>query len=64
MKNVFDDLFVVIQLLSHVQLCVIPWTAEHRAPLSFTISWNLLTFMSIKRVMPKQQLSCGWRKNQ
>ena len=63
MKNVFDDLFIV-ELLSHVQLCVIQWAAEHQAPLSFTISWSLLKFISIKRVMPKQQLSCGWRKNQ
>ena len=35
--------FVVAQLLSHVQLFVIPWTAACQASLSFTISQNLLT---------------------
>ena len=40
------------QLLSHFWLYVIPWTAACQASLSFTISWNLLKFMSIELVMP------------
>ena len=42
---------VVVQLLSHVRLFVTPWTAAHQAPLSFTISWSLLRFMSIESAM-------------
>ena len=47
-----DGSFVVIvQLLSHVWLFAIPWTATHQAPLSFTIPRNLLKLMSIESVM-------------
>ena len=48
-----DSLFrpFVVQSLSRVQLFVTPWTAEHQAPLSFTISQSLLRFMSIEPVM-------------
>ena len=42
---------VVVQLLSHVQLFATPWTAVHKAPLSFTVSWSLLKLMSIELVM-------------
>ena len=42
---------VVIQSLSHVQLFATPWTAVKQAPLSSTISWSLLRFMSIESVM-------------
>ena len=35
---------------------VIPWTAACQAPLSSTISWNLLKFMSIESVMLTSQL--------
>ena len=41
-----------VQLLSHVQLCVIPWTAARQASLSVTNSWSLLKLMSIELVMP------------
>ena len=41
---------VVVQLVSGVQLFVIPWTAARQAPLSFTVSWSLLKFMSIESV--------------
>ena len=44
--------FFVIQLLSHVQLFATPWTIACQVPLSSTISWNLLKFMSIELVMP------------
>ena len=42
--------FVVVQLLSRVQLFVTPWTAAHQTPLSFTTSQHLLKFMSIESV--------------
>ena len=38
---------VVVQSLSPIQLFATPWTS-----LSFTISWSLLTLMSIKSVIP------------
>ena len=41
---------ICVQLSSHVQLFVIPWTIACQAPLSFTISWCLLRFMSIELV--------------
>ena len=40
----------MVQLLSHVQLFVIPWTAACQASLSLTISWSLLTFRSVESV--------------
>ena len=45
-----------VQLLSHVQLFVIPWTAAHQASLSITNSQSLLKLMSIKSVMPSNHL--------
>ena len=39
-------LLVVVQSLSHVWLFATPWTAARQAPMSFTISWSLLKFMS------------------
>ena len=47
---------VVVQLLSHVQLCVTPRTAACQASLSITSSWSLLKLMSIKLVMPSNHL--------
>ena len=44
-------LFVVIHLLSHVQLFMTPWTAAHQVSLSFTISRSLLKLMSIELLM-------------
>ena len=41
----------VVQLLSHVPLFATPWTAAHQTPLSFTISWSLLRFVSSESVM-------------
>ena len=38
--------FVVVQQLSDVQLLVTPWTVAHQPPLSYTLSWSLLKFMS------------------
>ena len=42
---------VIVQSLSSVGLFVTPWAAAHQAPLSSTISWSLLKFMSIESVM-------------
>ena len=42
---------VIVQSLSSVGLVVTPWAAAHQAPLSSTISWSLLKFMSIESVM-------------
>ena len=47
---------VVVQSLSRVWLFATPWTAEHQASLSFTISWSLLKFMFIESVMPSYHL--------
>ena len=47
---------VVVQSLSHVQLFVPPWTAAHRASLSFTVSPSLLKFMSLESVMLSNHL--------
>ena len=47
-----------VQSLSRVRLLVIPWTAAHQAPLSYTISCSLLKLMSIKSVMLSNPLCC------
>ena len=52
MSTVLTQLTPVVQLLSHVQLFVTPWTASCQASLSITISQTLLKFMSIESVMP------------
>ena len=45
-----------VQLLSHVQLFVIPWVTVCQASLSVTNSRNLLKLMSIESVMPSSHL--------
>ena len=52
----FSKINIVFQLQSHAQLFATPWTAAHRACLSFTISWSLLKFMSFESVMPSNRL--------
>ena len=47
---------VVVQSFSCVQLFATPWTGALQASLSLTISWSLLKFMSIKAVMPSNDL--------
>ena len=49
---VFNCKCVVVQLLSHVQLFLIPLAATLQASLSFTNSWSLLKLMSIESMMP------------
>ena len=41
----------VVHSLSRVQLFAIPRTAAPQSPLSFTISWDLLKFMSTELVI-------------
>ena len=48
--------FSSIQLLSHVQLFMTPWTAERQAPLSITNSRSLLKLIPIESVMPSNHL--------
>ena len=48
--------FSSVQLLSHIQLFVTPWTAACQASLSITNSWSLLRFVSIESVMPSNHL--------
>ena len=48
--------FSSVQLLSHVQFFVTPWTAARQASLSVTNSWSLPRFMSIDSVMPSNHL--------
>ena len=43
---------IVVQSLSCVQLSANLWAAALQTPLSFTISWSLLKFMSIELAMP------------
>ena len=45
----------IVELLSRVQPFVTPWTVACQDPLSFTISWSLLKFMSIESAMPLQR---------
>ena len=47
---------VVVQLLSCIWLFVTSWTAAYEVPLFFTISQNLLKFMSIQSVIPSNHL--------
>ena len=49
--HIFHPCLAAFQSLSDVQLFVNPWTAVHQIPLSFTVSWSLLRFISIELVM-------------
>ena len=55
-KELSLEFVVIVQLLSDVQLFMTPWTTAHQAPLSFTISQNMLRFMSIELVMLSNHL--------
>ena len=50
--SLFSTSSVVVQSLSGVQFFAAPWTAARQAPLSSTVSWNLLRFMPVESVMP------------
>ena len=49
--------YIVVQLLSRVQLFLTLWTAACQASLSFTLSWSLLKLISIESVMPSNHLT-------
>ena len=49
-------ILVVVQLISHVQLFMTPWTAAHQTSLSFATSKSLLKLMSIELVMSSNHL--------
>ena len=44
-------LVVVVQSINHFWLLATTWTATHQAPLSSTIFWSLLKFISTELVM-------------
>ena len=67
MKKIAYKILCIISslLFNHTYCCsftkscptlVTPWTAAHPASLSFTISWNLLTLLSIESRMPSNHL--------
>ena len=53
-------MFSSVQLLSHVQLFVTPWTAAHHASLSIINSQILLKLISIELVMPSNHPMPGF----
>ena len=54
--DTYNEIFVVVQLLSRVQLFVTSWTAAHQVSLSRTISRTLLKLTSIESMMPSTHL--------
>ena len=57
--NTSHDTFVIeviVRLLSHVPSFATPWTAALQPPLSSTVSWSLLRFVSIELVMLSNHL--------
>ena len=55
-KALMLTIVVVVELLSHVQLFVTPWTTARQASLSFTISQSLLKLVSTELMMPSNHL--------
>ena len=55
-QTVDDENTYSVQLLSHVRLFAIPWTAARQASLSIANSRSLLRLMSIELVMPSNHL--------
>ena len=49
--------YVVVQLLSCVQLFVTQWTAAHNASLSLTLFWSWLKFMSTEWMKSSNQIT-------
>ena len=54
--HIYQEVIVVVQLLSYVRLFVTPSTAARQASLSITISWSLLRRMSTESAMPSNHL--------
>ena len=57
MESVSDPPFCSVQLLSHVWLSAIPWTAACQTSLSITNSQSLLKLLSIESVTPSTHLN-------
>ena len=55
-EKILQTIITSVQLLSHVQLFVTPWTAAHQASLSITNSQSLLKLMSVESVVPSNHL--------
>ena len=51
-----DYEIIVVQSPRHVRLLATPWTVACQAPLSSTISWSLLKFISIELLMLSNHL--------
>ena len=51
LSSVFLWFMVVVQSLSHVRLFATPWTVARQAPLTSTVFWSLLKFMSTELVL-------------
>ena len=49
--------FISVQLLSHVQLFVTPWTAACQASMSITAAQSLLKLMSVESVISSNHLT-------
>ena len=49
-------LLFIVQLLNHVQLFAVTWTAACQVSISFTISWSLLKPMCTESVVPSNHL--------
>ena len=54
--NLSQHQFSSVQVLSHVQLSVTPWTAACQASLPITNSQSLLKLMSVELVIPSNHL--------
>ena len=55
-EDIFFVVVILLHLLSHVHLFVTPRTAAYQCPLSSTVSWSLLNFMSIESIMVSNHL--------
>ena len=51
-----NEILLLLLSCCHVRLFAIPGTTAYQAPLSFTVSQNLLKFMSTESVMPSNHL--------
>ena len=56
LPQIYKGPYQFVESLSHVWFFVISRTAVCQAPLSFTISWSLLKFISIESVMLSNHL--------
>ena len=60
MKHTFYNTYLLVCCyfsVGQVQIFVTPWTVACQAPLSSTLSWSLLKFMSMESGMPSNHLN-------